>query len=217
VLKDARYLTPEACGGHNLKDVSADDPCRVRVAVANTAFDAHHSDLRDNFAWNPALGGQRAIPKYGLDLVNSKVTSFGSTAGYDDVDPTTPSGQTDVKHGTHIAGIIAARDNGQGTTGVAPYATLVPIRILDDKGIGVRSAWHDLRWAVKHAYDSGAFVINNRWGPKFQADILEIQVEGQKRYFVRPRIAIEGRGYSTWPGVDSAFQSGVVDAMTAAN
>jgi subtilisin family serine protease len=37
-------------------------------------------------------------------------------------------------HGTHVAGIIAARRNGKGVVGVAPNVTLVPVKVCDSSG-----------------------------------------------------------------------------------
>jgi thermitase len=61
-------------------------------------------------------------------------------------------------HGTHIAGIIAARnDNSLGTIGLAPESRLVNIKVADDKGRCQISALADgIVWAV----DNGANVIN---------------------------------------------------------
>ncbi|MEO7364730.1 MAG: S8 family serine peptidase [Sphingomicrobium sp.] len=39
-------------------------------------------------------------------------------------------------HGTHVAGIIAAKDNAIGVVGVAAGAQVVPIRVLDGTGTG---------------------------------------------------------------------------------
>lgn len=39
-------------------------------------------------------------------------------------------------HGTHVAGIIGAKNNNLGITGVASGATLVSLRVLDDEGEG---------------------------------------------------------------------------------
>ena len=42
-------------------------------------------------------------------------------------------------HGTHVAGTIAAIDNGEGVIGVAAGATVVAVRVLDRRGSGSTS------------------------------------------------------------------------------
>ena len=61
-------------------------------------------------------------------------------------------------HGTHVAGIIAARsNNGLGITGLAPMSRLMNVKIADDKGKCCISSIADgIIWAV----DNGAGVIN---------------------------------------------------------
>ncbi len=39
-------------------------------------------------------------------------------------------------HGTHVAGIIGARDNDFGVVGVAPGVTIASVKVLDDEGKG---------------------------------------------------------------------------------
>lgn len=39
-------------------------------------------------------------------------------------------------HGTHVAGTIAAINNATGVVGVAPGATVVPVKVLDSRGSG---------------------------------------------------------------------------------
>jgi hypothetical protein len=39
-------------------------------------------------------------------------------------------------HGTHVAGTIAAINNGYGVIGVAPGATVIPVKVLDSRGSG---------------------------------------------------------------------------------
>lgn len=54
-------------------------------------------------------------------------------------------------HGTHVAGIIAARDDGVGVVGVAPRADLAAVKVLSDSGRGYLS-WiiAGLDWAIGH-------------------------------------------------------------------
>jgi subtilisin len=42
-------------------------------------------------------------------------------------------------HGSHVAGTIAARDNGIGVVGVAPGANLYAVKVLTDAGVGLTS------------------------------------------------------------------------------
>ena len=104
------------------------DGSGVRVAVLDTGVDADHPDLRG-----------RVRP--GIDLVD------------DDDDADDENG-----HGTLIAGIIAARaSNGVGGSGIAPGASIVPVRVLDDTGTGnSRDVAAGIRWAV----ENGVHVIN---------------------------------------------------------
>ncbi len=65
-------------------------------------------------------------------------------------------------HGTHVAGIIAARaNNGIGVVGVAPRARILPVKVLDSDGTGWMSdVTEGIVWAVNH----GADVINMSLG-----------------------------------------------------
>lgn len=60
-------------------------------------------------------------------------------------------------HGTHVAGIIAAKDNGIGIIGVAPGCLLLNVKVADDTG---RCSALTLAKGIIWAVDSGAKVIN---------------------------------------------------------
>ena len=49
------------------------------------------------------------------------------------------NGNDDNGHGTHVAGTIAALDNGFGVIGVAAGAAVVPVKVLDRRGSGTWS------------------------------------------------------------------------------
>jgi hypothetical protein len=64
-------------------------------------------------------------------------------------------------HGTHVAGIVAAADDGQGTSGLAPTSTVLPVRVLDAEGFGTHAEIAaGIVWAVEH----GADVVNMSLG-----------------------------------------------------
>ena len=48
----------------------------------------------------------------------------------------TSSANDDNGHGTHVAGIAAAKDNSIGVVGVAPGARLWAVKVLDSSGSG---------------------------------------------------------------------------------
>jgi subtilisin family serine protease len=76
-------------------------------------------------------------------------------------------------HGTHVTGIVAAnRDNGEGITGVAPGARILPLRVLDDDGGGSTS---DTVKAIDYAIDKGVHVINLSVGDlvPFQSELFD--------------------------------------------
>jgi subtilisin family serine protease len=60
-------------------------------------------------------------------------------------------------HGTHVAGIVAARANGLGVVGVAPNVTLVPVKVCDTTGYCYASSVVD---GITYAGDQRLNVIN---------------------------------------------------------
>ena len=98
------------------------------IAVIDSGVDMKHEDLEGAFV-------------KGRDFVD------------DDNDPSDGFG-----HGTHVAGIAAARANNHiGIAGVAPGAKIMPVRVLDTNGNGTNG---DVDAAIRWATDHGADVIN---------------------------------------------------------
>jgi subtilisin len=62
----------------------------------------------------------------------------------------------DYGHGTHVAGTVAARNNGIGVVGAAPRVSLVIAKVLDATGTGSASAVLD---ATGYCINSGARVV----------------------------------------------------------
>ncbi|MDT0651161.1 S8 family peptidase [Autumnicola edwardsiae] len=86
--------------------------------------------------------------------------------GNNEVDGPTPD-KEDVKHGTHVAGIIAAqRNNNIGIDGVANNVEIMAIRAVPDGDEYDK----DIALAIRYAVDNGAKVINTSFGKYFSAN-----------------------------------------------
>jgi subtilisin family serine protease len=150
-LTSRQYAIPRVGAG----SVRADqDGLGTVVAVLDTGVAADHPDLV-----TPLRDGSRRV----LD---------GTSFLYGDPANGTP-GTTDPQgHGTHVAGIIsAARDNGVGGSGVAPGATVLPVRVMNARGTGYSS---DVAAGIRWAHQQGADVINMSLGAaggEFPADV----------------------------------------------
>ena len=66
-------------------------------------------------------------------------------------------------HGTHVAGTIAAIDNGIGVVGVAAGATVIPIKVLGSRGGSIS----DVIAGVEHALTTDCTVANMSLGGGF--------------------------------------------------
>ncbi len=74
-------------------------------------------------------------------------------------------------HGTHVSGIIGARNNGFGVVGVAPGTPLWAIKVGNDQG-NIMESWVicGLDWVAKHAKAKGIVVANMSMGGYPSAD-----------------------------------------------
>ncbi|HYV84597.1 MAG TPA: choice-of-anchor D domain-containing protein [Patescibacteria group bacterium] len=134
-------------------DVTVGDPAIV-VAVIDTGIDYTHPDLSGSIWTNPG-----EIPGNGIDDDGNGYVDdvHGWDFFNDDNDP-----MDDHRHGTHVAGIIAAAgNNGLGVAGVAWNVRLMPIKFLGADGSGTTA---DAIAAVEYATRNGASIDSNSWG-----------------------------------------------------
>jgi subtilisin family serine protease len=66
-----------------------------------------------------------------------------------------------VSSGTHVAGIIGAKNNGQGVVGVSPGAPIYSLKVLDAQGRGsISSVLAAVSWVATEGVKQGIRVIN---------------------------------------------------------
>ena len=104
----------------------------VLVAVLDSGVNYNHIDLADHL-WD---GGSQ-YPNHGYNIIsnnNDPMDYFG--------------------HGTHCAGTICGDGTSGLHTGMAPDATLMCVKVLDDYGYGSTSAFNSgMEFAIEHQAD----------------------------------------------------------------
>ena len=118
----------------------------VKVAVIDTGCDLDHPDLKDNLLDN------------GYDFIN------------DNDDPSDDNG-----HGSHVAGTIAASNNGLGMVGVAPKAKILPIKSLAADGSGgLKEIVLGILWAVEMNVDIITMSLGTPYHSKALHDAVKL-------------------------------------------
>jgi subtilisin family serine protease len=159
----------------------------VIVAVIDSGVDYNHADLNSNI-WTNA----REIAGNGID--DDRNGYVDDVRGWDFVQRDNDA--MDVNgHGTHVAGTIAAKNDGVGLTGVAYGAKIMPIRVLGNDGSG---NYTDVALGVRYAVDNGAKVINLSLGGGGSIEMdAAIAYASQRGSVV---VMAAGNGAATSPG-----------------
>lgn len=106
----------------------------VKVAILDSGIDYNHPDLKDNY-------------------------KGGYNFAYDNNDPFDDGY---ISHGTHIAGIIGARNNGTGVVGVAPEVSLYAVKVLGGMVMGdLSDILAGMEWAISNKMDVINMSIGN--------------------------------------------------------
>ncbi len=143
-IQTHNYRTAITVGARTVQDYMGYTGAGVGVAVIDSGITAWHDDLTNNTSKYYPYGNQR-VSKF-VDFVN------GRTLPYDD-----------NGHGSHVAGIIAGNghdSNGQ-KAGIAPGASLVSLKVLDQNGAGTIShIIAALNWVAVNAKTYNIKVVN---------------------------------------------------------
>ncbi|MDZ7576753.1 MAG: S8 family peptidase [Candidatus Nanopelagicales bacterium] len=188
-----KFVEREANGRRAAKDLveraqARDDVVAVavdtKVRVSASSDDTYRSQqwaldmLEAEDAWSGATGDGVVVAVIDTGVDGSHPDLSGAlVSGYnartDRGDNTSPA--TDQHgHGTHVSGTIAARaGNGIGIAGLAPDASVMPVKVLSASGSGYTS---DVAEGIVWAVDNGAAVLNMSLGGG-HSSVMEAAVE----------------------------------------
>ncbi|MGP4109446.1 S8 family serine peptidase [Streptomyces sp. 4N509B] len=126
----------------------------VTVAVVDSGVDADHPELADAVVDGSEFVGVQAPREFD----ESRTRPTTDCAG----------------HGTAVAGVIAADRRDDRVVGVAPDATVYPVRVVGNIGHASNEL---LAAAIDDAVDSGAGVINLSFGRSVDDELIREAVE----------------------------------------
>ena len=116
---------------------------RIGAATAGTA--------------STAATGAVAVLDTGIDLANP---DLDARHGVNCITPSTPA-RDDNGHGTHVAGIIGARNAGRDVVGVAPGTTVYAVKVLNARKTGTLSQLLcGIDWVARNAAALGITTAN---------------------------------------------------------
>ena len=140
---------------------------RPVIAIIDTGVDITHPDLKDNIWTNQAEIDGRD------DYDNDRNGFKNDIHGWDFIN-NTPKMRDNNSHGTHVAGIAAAANNGVGIVGANPQALIMPVTVLQSDGIGDNAT---LIRGINYAVNNGATVINMSIGTYANSNALRQALE----------------------------------------
>ncbi|PYQ12951.1 MAG: hypothetical protein DMF80_16355 [Acidobacteria bacterium] len=148
--------------------VELDPPDAARTQEDTLEYGVENIDAE--VVWGGAPKAVNCIPGQGGLGVKVAVIDTGIDCTHPDLTPGCMYGANfistappfdDYGHGTHVAGIIGARDNGLGFIGVAPEVQLYAVKVLNSVGSG---SWSTVAAGIDWAVTNHMQVINMSLG-----------------------------------------------------
>jgi subtilisin family serine protease len=136
-----------------------------------------YGDGTGKTAWIVDTGIDFDHPDLNVDATRSRSFLSGNTSARDE-----------NGHGTHVAGIIGAKNNSIGILGVASGANLVSLRVLDANGNGVLSSIIQAL-AYVNANAKAGDVVNMSLGEDVVSQTLDQQVQNTASHGIYVAIA----------------------------
>jgi subtilisin family serine protease/uncharacterized membrane protein YozB (DUF420 family) len=138
-------------------------PRETIVAVLDLGFEASHPDLSAAWLVNPGEipGNRKDDDGNGLvdDVAGWNFATNSNNLLYG----------ASNKHGTSTAGIIGARANQVGVSGMCPWCRVLPV-VVDNSAANTAAAF-------RYAHARGARIFSNSWGYALQSPATDVVVE----------------------------------------
>lgn len=141
-------MTRPATGRHLAQQV----PYGVSLIDADTFWTSKN---------NKGAGAKVCIIDTGI-MDNHEDFAGSSISGSNSNTVATPYNQDQNGHGTHVAGTVAAKDNGKGAVGVAPDAELFIVRVFSGQNAAFTAS--SLSAAMEECRKAGSDVVNMSLG-----------------------------------------------------
>ena len=166
---------------HKLWDKKIKNHKRPVIAILDTGVDINHPDLAANIWTNTAEAeGETAYDDDNNGIVDDK---YGWNFIDDYGEITDRNG-----HGTHVAGIAAAADNSIGIVGANPLALIMPVKVMNDRGVGDVAT---ICRGIVYAAENGADIINMSFGHEGSLSTTEVDAI-EKAYLTSILVASAG-------------------------
>jgi subtilisin len=136
------------------KGPSKKGPSAQQGTVALKSGDSSPTGVRRISAPTPGTAHKASNAQVAvIDTGIATHADLNRTVGKNCINPSSnPSANDDNGHGTHVAGTIAAKNNGSGVVGVAPGTPLRAVKVLDRNGSG---SWSNvicgIDWVTQNA------------------------------------------------------------------
>lgn len=144
-----------------------------------------------------AINADIAILDTGVDLTHPDLNVYANVTFIDG----TTTGNDDNGHGSHCAGIAAAKNNTIGVVGVAPGARLWAVKVLDSTGSGTLSSIiSGVDYVTQHS--SEIEVASMSLGGQGQADSLRTAIQSSVAKGVVYVVAAGNSGFEVYGGDD---------------
>jgi hypothetical protein len=180
----------------------------IVVAVLDTGVDRNHADLAGNIWTNAGEIANDGLDNDGNGYVDD-VYGWNFANGNNN----TLDGN---RHGTHVAGTIAAANNGFGATGVAYNARIMPVKVLNDSGSG---SYSGIAQGIRYAVDNGADVINMSLGGGSTVSVVQsaLQYASSRGVIVVMAAGNEGAAQPGYPASNATSWGLAVGAVNSSN